>query len=173
MWKSDQKKSPMRSFFHFPATLTATFFYIGRFPVAPGTAGSFLALVILYMLARFLEPFPFSMVLSGGILLMTSTGIPAASYIEKRDRIKDPSHVVIDEAIGQWLTFLFIPGNVIASVHWTPVAGFLLFRFFDIVKPWPARQAEKLAGGFGIVLDDIIAGAYACITVSLMVHFLV
>jgi phosphatidylglycerophosphatase A len=69
---------------------------------------------------------------------------------------EDPSEVVIDEAAGFYVTLFLLP------ITWQSVAlGFLLFRFFDIVKPWPVRQAERLKGGLGIVMDDLLAGVYA------------
>jgi phosphatidylglycerophosphatase A len=153
--------------------LIGTFFYSGKIPIAPGTAGSFVALIPLVVCAHFFSPPIFSIILSAGIIVLITMGIPVASYIEEQEQKKDPRIVVIDEAAGQWITFLFIPGNLLFSHVWILPAGFLLFRFFDIVKLFPARHAEKVARGVGIVLDDVIAGLYACIGLNLLVKFLV
>jgi phosphatidylglycerophosphatase A len=93
-------------------------------------------------------------------------GIPAATQVARASRVKDPQFVVIDEVAGQWLTLLFVP------VTWkTMLAGFILFRAFDIVKPPPVRQLERLPEGTGIVVDDIGAGLYALGVMQLLLHF--
>jgi phosphatidylglycerophosphatase A len=80
--------------------------------------------------------------------------------------VKDPQFVVIDEVAGQWITLLFAP------VAWkTMLAGFILFRGFDIVKPPPVRQLERLPEGTGIVVDDVAAGVYALAVLQLLIHF--
>jgi phosphatidylglycerophosphatase A len=85
-------------------------------------------------------------------------------------RIKDPGKVVIDEVAGQLIALLPIPGRVWRLADFTTViAAFILFRFFDIVKPYPARKMESLHGGLGIMADDLIAGVYAAIIVALLV----
>jgi len=152
--------------------IVGTFFYSGRFPFAPGTAGSLAALLLLWLAAHFLAPASFSLLQSAGLLLMVLVGIPAASFLEQEALEKDPSCAVIDEAAGQWLAFLFIPSNLITGPFWIPLAGFFLFRFFDIAKVWPANIAERLPGGVGIMADDLIAGLYACIILNLLVHII-
>jgi phosphatidylglycerophosphatase A len=112
-------------------------------------------------------------VLALGILLFIGIGIPTAAYMEKQEGRQDPGCVVIDEAAGQWITFLFIPGAMLLSHPWLPVAGFLFFRFFDIIKPFPCRAAEKLGGGTGIVLDDVFAGLYAGIALNLCFRYFI
>jgi phosphatidylglycerophosphatase A len=80
--------------------------------------------------------------------------------------MKDPQNVVIDEVAGQWITLLFVP------VAWqTVLAGFILFRGFDILKPPPVRQLERLPEGTGIVVDDVAAGVYALLMMQLLLHF--
>ncbi|MFH0922023.1 MAG: phosphatidylglycerophosphatase A [Fibrobacterota bacterium] len=148
-----------------------TFAYSGRSPFAPGTAGSLAALLLLLLCAGLLPAPVYAPVLSLGIVLFIAIGIPAAAYIEKNEGRTDPGLVVIDEAAGQWITFLFIPGNMLLSHPWLPVAGFLLFRLFDIFKPFPCRNAERLGGGLGIVLDDVIAGLYASVVLNLCFRF--
>jgi phosphatidylglycerophosphatase A len=136
-----------------PAALLATWFGAGLLPVAPGTWGSLAAL-------------PFAWVIAGlggrGALLAAAlvafaVGCWAAGEYERETGTKDPGAVVIDEVAGQWVTLAFVPLSL-----WSTVLGFVLFRVADIVKPWPASLAERrLAGGLGVMADDIVAGAYA------------
>jgi phosphatidylglycerophosphatase A len=91
-------------------------------------------------------------------------GVWAASGAEKYFGRVDPGHVVIDEVVGQLLTFLVRPD---ASWKWL-LAGFVLFRIFDVVKPFPARQAERLPGGWGIMTDDVVAGLYSLAAVLIL-----
>jgi phosphatidylglycerophosphatase A len=107
---------------------------------------------------------------TSGLLLLvcavTLPGIWAATRAEKLLGRKDPGAVVVDEVAGQLMAFLFVPGG--AGV-WAILAGFLAFRAFDIWKPYPIRRLEALASGLGIMADDILAGAYAAILVSLLI----
>jgi phosphatidylglycerophosphatase A len=87
---------------------------------------------------------------------VTWIGIPAATVVERESGGTDPGFVVIDEVAGQWIAL------AVASVEWRhALVALLLFRVFDITKPWPARQLEGLRGGWGIMMDDVAAGAYA------------
>jgi phosphatidylglycerophosphatase A len=95
-------------------------------------------------------------VLAAASLALFAAGVWAAGEAETFFGRTDPGQVVIDEVVGQMLTFLVIPH---ATWKWL-VGGFLLFRTFDIVKPFPARQAERIPRGWGIMLDDVIAGVY-------------
>lgn len=151
--------------------LFGTFFFSGRSPIAPGTAGSFAALLLYLLLAKLLPVDVFPVVLVLGIVLFIVLGIPAASYIANREKREDPGLIVIDEAAGQWLTFLFLPVPLVMAHLWIPLAGFLFFRFFDIAKVFPANLAEKLPGGLGIMADDVVAGLYACVLLNLIVKF--
>jgi phosphatidylglycerophosphatase A len=100
------------------------------------------------------------------IVLVVAIGIPAATLEARGCGRKDPSHVVIDEVAGQLLTLVACP------IVWQAlVAGFILFRVFDIVKPPPVRSLERLPEGTGIVVDDLGAGAYALIILQLLLHF--
>jgi phosphatidylglycerophosphatase A len=94
-------------------------------------------------------------------------GIPAATYVERESGREDPGHVVIDEVAGQWIALIHSRVNLSHLL-----AGFLFFRFFDIVKPWPARRLERLAGGWGIMLDDVAAGVYALLVMQLLQHWI-
>jgi phosphatidylglycerophosphatase A len=129
----------------------------GYFPIAPGTAGSAVGVVLVLALARMhLERAWPSIALGAVSLVLFSVGVWAAGEAEKFFGRVDPGQVVIDEVVGQMLTFLLIPH---ATWKWL-VGGFLLFRAFDIIKPFPARQAERIPRGWGIMVDDAVAGLY-------------
>jgi phosphatidylglycerophosphatase A len=145
-----------------PSSLLATWFGSGLLPWAPGTWGSLAALPFGWLLFRYTGPF--------GLLAATAAvfaiGLWAAHNYEKVVAVKDPGVIVIDEVAGQWLAIiaaglsakgLTLPGLVLA---------FLLFRVFDVAKPWPVSWADRhLKGSFGIMADDIIAGLYAAAAV--------
>jgi len=127
----------------------ATGIFTGYCPVAPGTAGAALA-AVLYWLLR-LDRWPIG---SGFILLFFLLGTWSATFIEKRLG-PDPSQVVVDEMVGYWIAMLALPRSWVLVV-----AGFFIFRIFDIFKPFPVRQAERLPFGWGIMTDDALAGIY-------------
>jgi len=133
------------------ARLVATGLGSGYSPVAPGTAGSLVGLLLFLPLAGLAWPLQLA-----AIAAVTLVGTLAASRVARSVGLKDPGLVVVDEVAGQWLTFLALPVTPV-----TALAGFLLFRVMDIVKPWPARDLERLPGGIGIMADDIAAGLYA------------
>ena len=150
------------------ATLVATFFGAGRLAPGPGTWGSAAALLIWAVVARWSARAVTSqwVVLAALALLAIAVGIPAASRFARASRVIDPQSVVIDEVAGQWITMLFAP------VSWkTLLLGFILFRTFDILKPPPVRQLERLPEGTGIVMDDVAAGLYALMVMQLVLHF--
>lgn len=147
------------------AWLLATFFGAGLLRPAPGTWGSLAAAAIWYFGLRAAHVAGVHALVAtvAGAAVVTLIGIPAATRVERESGRTDPGFVVIDEVAGQWLALLAAP------LDWRyALAAFLLFRFFDIVKPWPARQLEKLPGGTGIMLDDLAAGAYALIVILLV-----
>jgi len=137
--------------------LAATFLGAGYAPVASGTVAT--AAAIPLQLAVALLPPPewraWAQVVS--ILAAALGGAVAAGVAERRLGHHDPSEVVIDEVAGYLLTMFLVPPGAL-----TVACGFLLFRIFDIVKPWPAGPAERLGGGWGIMADDLVCGAYAC-----------
>jgi phosphatidylglycerophosphatase A len=144
----------------------ATFFGIGRLRPGPGTWGSLAAVLIWLGVSRWIGPSWYVPVLALLAIIAVLLGIPASTKVANAAGIKDPQSVVIDEVAGQWITLLFAP------VSWkTLLAGFILFRGFDIVKPPPVRQLESLPGGAGIVLDDVAAGVFALIVMQLLLHF--
>jgi phosphatidylglycerophosphatase A len=148
------------------AALVATFFGIGKLKPGPGTWASASAVFIWFMLARWIPSLWQPEVLAVLAVLAIIIGIPAATSVARASGGKDPQFVVIDEVAGQWMALLFAP------VAWkTMLAGFILFRAFDIVKPPPVRQLERLPEGTGIVMDDVAAGIYALAVLQILIHF--
>jgi phosphatidylglycerophosphatase A len=147
------------------ATVIATFFGIGRFRPGPGTWGSAAAIILWGTLAHAMHPtlrIPVAVGLAASITLI---GIPAATRVSRASSTKDPQFVVIDEVAGQLIALIGVP------LSWkTFLAGFILFRAFDIVKPPPARQLERLPEGTGIVLDDVAAGIYAFVVMQILLR---
>jgi phosphatidylglycerophosphatase A len=147
------------------ARLVATFFGVGRLRPGPGTWGSLAAVLIWLGVSRLIQTASQTLTLAGMAVVAIAIGIPGATAVAKASGVKDPQFVVIDEVAGQWITLLFAP------IAWkTVLAGFILFRGFDIVKPPPVRQLEKLPWGSGIVLDDVAAGFYALAVMQLLLH---
>lgn len=130
----------------------ATGLLIGNVPFAPGTFGSLIGLPFAFLLSRL------NLLLSASfILLFVFFAIAVASAAEKILSKKDPAKIVIDEIAGLMVTFAGLPFNL-----GTAIAGFIIFRAFDILKPFPIRALErKVPGGSGVVLDDVLAGIYA------------
>ncbi len=138
----------------------ATGFGSGFFPLIPGTAGSLAAVLLYYFL-------PLGDQIWSLIILVTFfTGIWTGTFAE-REYGKDPGVVVIDEFAGQWMSLLFLPVDLL-----TVSGGFVLFRTFDIIKPFPANRAQKIKGGAGIMLDDLIAAVYTQVTLRLILFLL-
>ena len=147
-------------FFHL---FMATGFGSGFSPVAPGTAGALLA-VLLWIAGYFLLPFGIlQTVLAAAIVYFTVQGIYSSAVMEKYWG-EDPSRVVIDEMVGVWIPLLVVPDGG----WWYGVAAFALFRFFDIVKPLGVRRMERFRGGVGIMMDDILAGIYSAILLGII-----
>jgi len=148
------------------ATLVATFFGTGRLKPGPGTWGS-LATVILWALASSRIPEGnrvWATIIAA--VVVTFIGIPAATIVARAAGRKDPQFVVIDEVAGQLVTLIAAP------LAWKPfLAGFILFRVFDMWKPFPIRRLELLPEGTGIVVDDLGAGIYALAVMHLLLHF--
>lgn len=139
-----------------PTSLIATLGGIGRAPVAPGTVASLVSLPIAFVIARY----------AGTAALLIATiaaaaiGTWASDLHAQSVGNQDPSECVIDELAGQWLTCLFAPLSLTGFL-----LAFVLFRLFDMLKPWPTSEAEKLAGGLGIMADDLVAAVMAGILV--------
>ena len=133
----------------------ATLGPIGRYLPAPGTAGALLALITGFFLAK--NGF---IILFVALLLITILGVFAANAYSQLTNTDDAREVIIDEVAGQWLVLLCIPPNIDLALLWYG-AGFILFRIFDILKPWPVSAAESLPGGIGVMADDVVAGTLA------------
>lgn len=131
----------------------ATCLGVGHLPVAPGSWGSLLAVAVAACLSAFSQVF---WLLLAALIGSTLLGVWAAERVSADLGDSDPSRVVIDEVAGQLLALIFVPLSLSSLL-----LGFFLFRLFDVVKPAPARQAEALPGGYGIILDDLVAGLYA------------
>ena len=140
--------------------IIATGFGIGYAPIAPGTAGSLAALLLFIFI-----PIDDYIWLAISIIMFV-IGIWVSGAIEN-DKGKDPAIVVIDEFVGQWIALVFLPRTL-----WIFIAGFLMFRFLDIIKPFPAADLEELDGGVGIMLDDIIAAIYTNMALHLTLIFI-
>lgn len=143
-----------------PLHLLSLGFGAGLSPYAPGTAGTIVS-VPLYLLLSQLALIPYVTVIIAGFAL----GVYLCHYTSQALGVHDHSGIVWDEFIGYWITMIAVP-----AVTWQWVlAGFVLFRFFDIVKPWPVKLADKrLKGGFGIMFDDVLAGLYALACMQLI-----
>jgi len=139
------------------ATPIATFLGLGYAPVAPGTAGSLGAVAVAALMIRYRGWLQGEFALLS--VLALAPGVWASHVFAAARGQEDPHEVVVDEAIGQWITLIGA-----TTYNWKSIlGGFLLFRLFDIWKPFPVRQAEKLPGGFGIVADDVLAGVYGAL----------
>ena len=141
----------------YPALALATW-GVGYIPLAPGTFGSLVGVGLFFLLGAW----PLQL---AGIVVVTLAGIWAATRTERVLGAKDPGKVVVDEVAGQMIALL--PVSVFAMSGFWIIISFTLFRLFDIFKPYPARRCESLRGGLGIMADDLVAGVYAALVVSL------
>jgi phosphatidylglycerophosphatase A len=142
----------------FWAWTVATFFGAGLGKPGPGTWGSVAAVLLWAAFAWMLHPSAATLAIAliAGIVLSLAAGVPAATIAARESGRHDPGFVVIDEVAGQWIALLGSPAD------WRhALIALLLFRLFDITKPFPARQLERLPEGWGIVFDDVAAGLYA------------
>ncbi len=159
---------PMRGKRTLWAWTVATFFGAGLGKPGPGTWGSAAAVLLWAAYAGLVHPSQNGLVaaLLAGVVLSIALGVPAATIAARESGRHDPGFVVVDEVAGQWITLLWSPFNWKAGV-----LAFLLFRLFDITKPFPVRRLERLPEGWGIVFDDVAAGLYA-LGVSLLLQHL-
>jgi len=177
------RAKPARTFVDYLALAIATC-GVGYFPIAPGTVGSLVGVAIYLAvwdwLYRILEAnaargrlnllyifTPQMALMLLVIFVVTMVGIWAATRAEKATQKKDPSIVVIDEVAGQMIALLSVPFWL--PTWWSVLSAFLLFRLFDIWKPYPIRRLEALESGLGIMADDVLAGVYAMIVNSVLI----
>jgi len=145
-----------------------TVFGVGYSPFAPGTAGAIVACTSLWLFEKLnlLSTTSTPILFIGLIIITTIVGIVASNQLEN-ELGKDASIIVIDEVIGMWIIMLFVP------LTWlTILIGFILFRFFDILKPLGIKKMENFNGGLGVMADDMLAGIYSNILLLIIVRFL-
>lgn len=131
---------------------------MGLIPVGPGTFGTLAAIPLFYALS--FTPIYIYLAITVAIILIS---VWASTIAEEIFQKTDPGQVVADEVAGFLVTMILVPATI-SNIF----LGFLLFRLFDIAKPYPVRKFEKLPGGWGIVIDDVAAGVYACVTVHIL-----
>lgn len=134
------------------AVFIATGGYLGYFPIAPGTVGSAAGLLV-YLLVWWARAPAFEAALIAGLF---AAGVWAGTSAERYFGGIDPGPIILDEIVGMLITLAFIPVGLPGAI-----AGFLLFRVFDVIKPFPARRLERLHGGLGVMADDAMAAVYA------------
>jgi phosphatidylglycerophosphatase A len=149
------------------AWAVGTFLGAGLLKPGPGSWGSAAAALLWLAAGKALAPGPLGWLTLTAALAALAIGIPAATRVEQESGREDPGHVVIDEVAGQWIALIHSRVNLSHLL-----AGFLFFRLFDIVKPWPARQLEGLPAGWGIMLDDVAAGVYALLLMQALQHWI-
>lgn len=142
------------------AVFVATAGYSGYFPIAPGTVGSAVGLLV-YLLVWWVQSPIFEVALIAGLF---AAGVWAGTTAERYFGGIDPGPIVLDEVVGMLITLAFIPVGLTGAL-----AGFVLFRFFDVVKPYPANRLERLHGGLGVMADDAMAAVYANLTLRALI----
>lgn len=156
---------PAGTSFRNPYILLATWFGAGLVRPAPGTMGSLAAIPLGYAIAFFWGP----LALLAASLLFIIIGTKAANYYGKKSGVVDDQSIVIDEVVGMWIAALPAFTNL-----WAWLLAFLLFRLFDIWKPWPVSLFDdRSRDGFDVVMDDVVAGIYALCGVSMLSLFLI
>ena len=145
--------------------LIATFFGVGHMYPGPGTWASAVTVALWWIAAHFIAPgwhIPAAILIAVAVTLL---GIPPSTVVARESGREDPGFVVIDEVAGQMIALIGAP------LSWNYLlASFILFRSFDILKPFPLRRLEKLPGGTGIMMDDVGAGLYALVLLQLWLH---
>jgi phosphatidylglycerophosphatase A len=151
------------------AWAVGTFFGAGFLRPGPGSWGSAAAALLWLAAGRglHLAPLPLTWLTVAAAVAALVIGVPAATIVERESGRPDPGKVVIDEVAGQWIA---LAGSRVNLSHL--LAAFLFFRLFDIVKPWPARQLERLPAGWGIMFDDVAAGVYALLLMLALQHWI-
>lgn len=138
------------------ALLLSTAFYVGYFPIAPGTAGSAAGLVVYWVLRQAGSP-AFEV---AAIVALFVAGVWSGTEAERHFETEDPGPVVLDEVVGILITLAFLP------MSWSvALLGFVVFRVFDVVKPYPSSRFERLPGGLGVMADDAMAAVYSNLVV--------
>ena len=142
--------------------IICTVLYIGKLPLAPGTFGSLAALVCWFYIKPSLSD-PLFLLITGGIFFL---GIACSEIIVSADNVKDPQHIVIDEWVGMWIGLYLVEHSILWGL-----AAFFCFRIFDIFKPGPIGEMDKMDGGIGVMMDDVVAGILTCLLIQSLSHF--
>ena len=142
--------------------IICTVFYIGKLPLAPGTFGSLAALICWFLIKPYVSD-PLFLLINGGIFFL---GIACSEIIVSTDNVKDPQFIVIDEWVGMWIGLYLVEHSIL----WGP-AAFFCFRIFDIFKPGPIGEMDKMEGGIGVMMDDVVAGILTCLLMQSLSHF--
>ena len=145
------------------ARLISSVGYVGRIPLAPGTAGSFAAFCAWYIIFSELKT-PYFIFLT---LIIFFIGVYVSKLIEKELAVHDPGEIVIDEWVGQWIALWFIE----LSLFWGLIT-FCVFRIFDIWKPWPVNKMDLISNGWGVMLDDVAASIYTILFIQTILFIL-
>ena len=143
--------------------IIGTMFYIGKIPLAPGTLGSLVALLLWYLIKpKIIDPL--FLLITGGLFFI---GIAVSEIITRELDNHDPKEIVIDEWVGMWIALYLVPHNI----FWGLVS-FLLFRFFDIFKPGPVQIMDDIHSPIGVMLDDVVAGILALLVTQSLMYYI-
>ena len=142
--------------------IIGTVFYVGRFPFAPGTMGSLVALLVWYLLKPSIID-PLFLLITGGVFFI---GIAVSTVLIDVWNEKDPKEIVIDEWVGMWISLYLVPHTIL----WGFVA-FFFFRVFDILKPGPVQVMDDMDDAIGVMMDDVVAGILACLVTQSLLYF--
>ena len=142
--------------------IICTVLYIGKLPLAPGTFGSLAALVCWFFIKSSLSD-PLFLLITGGIFFL---GIACSEIIVSAGNVKDPQFIVIDEWVGMWIGLYLVEHSMLWGL-----AAFFCFRIFDIFKPGPIGEMDKMDGGIGVMMDDVVAGILTCLLMQSLSHF--
>jgi phosphatidylglycerophosphatase A len=142
--------------------IIGTVFYVGRFPFAPGTMGSLVALLVWYLLKPSIID-PLFLLITGGVFFI---GIAVSTVLIEAWNEKDPKEIVIDEWVGMWISLYLVPH----TIFWGLVA-FFFFRVFDILKPGPVQVMDDMDDAIGVMMDDVVAGILACLVTQSLLYF--
>ena len=142
--------------------IICTVLYIGKSPIAPGTFGSLAALICWFVIKPSLSD-PLFLLISGGIFFL---GIACSEVIVRTDNLKDPQFIVIDEWVGMWIGLYLVQHDFFWGL-----AAFFCFRIFDIFKPGPIGEMDKMEGGIGVMMDDVVAGIITCLLMQSLSNF--
>ena len=145
------------------AEIISTVFYVGRFPFAPGSICSFLAFLSWYYLRFYIE----GVFILYASLILFFVGVAVSTIYSESIKKEDPSEVVIDEWVGQWIALWLIPH----SFYWG-LLSFVIFRVFDVLKLGPVQVMDDIKSGTGIMMDDIVAGIFALLITQSLVYFI-